>query len=48
MVADTLEIVAPANGQAQIVYIDVLNLGNDDEQYSLSLTQSNWKLEAYL
>ncbi|CAI8165893.1 MAG: Uncharacterised protein [Methanobacteriota archaeon] len=48
MIADTLEIVAPANGQAQIVYIDVLNLGNDDEQYSLSLTQSNWKLEAYL
>ncbi len=48
LIPDTLEIVAPANGQSQIVYIDVLNLGNDDEQYSLSLVESNWRLDAYL
>jgi uncharacterized membrane protein len=48
LIPDTLEIVAPANGQSQIVYIDVLNLGNDDEQYSLTLVESNWRLEAYL
>ena len=48
LVPDTLEIVALANGHSQIVYIDVLNLGNDDEEYSLTLVESNWRLEAYL
>ena len=48
MNAEELEIVAPANGNSKIVYIDLLNLGNDDEAYSLDLVQSNWRLEAYL
>ncbi|MDC3339651.1 hypothetical protein OAV55_00140, partial [bacterium] len=48
MSAEELEIEAAANGNSRIVYIDLLNLGNDDEAYSLSLVQSNWRLEAYL
>jgi len=48
MVAEEMEIEAAANGISRIVYIDLLNLGNDDEAYSLELVQSNWKLEAYL
>ncbi len=48
IVAEEYEISAPANGQSKVVIIDLLNLGNDDEAYSLSLTQSNWKLGAYL
>lgn len=48
MYAEDLEIEAPANGNTRIVYIDLLNLGNDDESYSLDLVQSNWKLEAFL
>ena len=48
MVAEEMEIVAGANGNARVVYIDLLNLGNDDESYSLELVQSNWKLQAYL
>ena len=48
MSAEELEISAHANGNAKVVYIDLLNLGNDDESYALSLTQSNWKLGAYL
>ena len=48
MYAEDMEILAPANGNARVVYIDLLNLGNDDEAYSLDLVQSNWKLQAYL
>ena len=48
MTAEELEIEAAANGNSRVVYIDLLNLGNDDEVYSLELVQSNWKLEAYL
>jgi uncharacterized membrane protein len=48
MIAEEMEIEAAANGNSRIVYIDLLNLGNDDESYSLELVQSNWKLEAYL
>ncbi len=48
MYAEELEIEAPANGNSRIVYIDLLNLGNDDEAYSLNLVQSNWKLQAFL
>jgi len=48
MNAEELEIIAPANGNSKVVYIDLLNLGNDDEVYSLDLVQSNWRLEAYL
>ena len=48
MYAEDMEIIAPANGNSRVVYIDLLNLGNDDEAYSLDLVQSNWKLQAYL
>ena len=32
----------------QLNTLDLFNLGNDDESYSLQLTQSTWKLQAYL
>ncbi len=48
MIAEEMEIEAAANGNSRVVYIDLLNLGNDDEAYSLELVQSNWKLQAYL
>ena len=46
--AEELEISAPANGNSRIVFIDIFNLGNDDESYSLELSQSNYRLLAYL
>ena len=48
MFAEESNIEAPANGNTRIVYIDLLNLGNDDEVYSLELVQSNWRLQASL
>ncbi|MDP6869307.1 MAG: hypothetical protein QGI21_00850 [Candidatus Poseidoniaceae archaeon] len=48
LVPEANTIVAPANGGMKVVMIDVLNLGNDDEAYSLELVQSNWKLQAYI
>ena len=48
LAAETYQISGPANGIAQRVYVDLFNLGNADEQFSLSMVQSNWKLEAYL
>ena len=48
MVAEEMEISAPANGNSKVVYIDLTNQGNYDESYTLELTQSNWKLEGYL
>lgn len=45
---DADSISGPANGQAQMVYMTLLNLGNDDEQYTLTLQQSNWMLHAEL
>ena len=48
MAAEELEISAQANGNSRIVFIDLFNLGNDDESYSLDLVQSTWKLQAYL
>ena len=48
MAAEELEISAQANGNSRIVFIDLFNLGNDDESYSLDLAQSTWKLQAYL
>ena len=48
MIAEEMSIEAAANGNSRIVYIDLLNLGNDDEVFTLDLVQSNWKLEAYL
>lgn len=37
-----------ANGIARSVYITLLNLGNNDEQYDLSITMNNWRLQAGL
>ena len=48
LAAEELEITAPANGNSKVVFIDLFNLGNDDESYSLDLVQSNWKLQAEL
>ena len=41
MVAEEMEISAPANGNSKVVYIDLTNQGNYDESYTLELTQSN-------
>ena len=46
--AEEIEIEALANANQRIVYLDILNLGNDDESYTLELQQSNWRLQAYL
>ena len=46
--AEETEIEALANANQRIVYIDLLNLGNDDETYTLDLQQSNWRLQAFL
>ena len=48
MAAEELEISAPANGNSRIVFVDIFNLGNDDESYSLELSQSNYRLQAFL
>ncbi|RJU88433.1 MAG: hypothetical protein DWC02_01690 [Candidatus Poseidoniales archaeon] len=48
MAAEELYVEAPANGNTRIVYVDLLNLGNDDEAYSLDLVESNWRLQASL
>ncbi len=48
MAAEEYELMAPANGNSRIVFVDIFNLGNDDEIYSLDLVQSNWRLQAYL
>ena len=37
-----------ANGIGKAMYLSLLNLGNDDEQYNLSIGQSNWRLGASL
>jgi len=42
------ELEAAANGVQKVAYISIFNLGNDDEQYDLSIEQSNWRLEASL
>ena len=39
---------AQANGISRSVYITLLNLGNNDEQYDLSITMNNWRLGASL
>jgi uncharacterized membrane protein len=44
VVADTLSVSAMANGVAQSINIDIYNLGNDDEQYTIELVQSDWHL----
>ena len=37
-----------ANGISKSLYLNLYNLGNDDEQYNLTLGQSNWRLQASL
>jgi uncharacterized membrane protein len=48
LIAETLEISAPANGIPQRVTLEINNLGNDDEVYDMVLTQSNPHLLADL
>jgi uncharacterized membrane protein len=48
LIAETLEIIGPANGVAQRISLEINNLGNDDEVYDLVLTQSNAHLLADL
>lgn len=45
---DEYTITGAANGNSKVVYISIFNLGNDDEQFNLSLSQNNWRLEAAL
>ncbi|HIF15858.1 MAG TPA: hypothetical protein EYQ85_01225 [Candidatus Poseidoniales archaeon] len=48
LIAESLEISAPANGILQRIALEINNLGNDDEVYDLVLTQSNAHLLADL
>jgi len=48
LIAESLEISAPANGIPQRIALEINNLGNDDEVYDLVLTQSNPHLLADL
>ena len=48
METDSYTIVGPANGNSRSVVVTLLNLGNNDEQYDLSIVQSNYRLEASL
>ena len=44
--SDVISVEGAANGVMKKVYITILNLGNDDEVYNYSLTQTNWFLAA--
>jgi len=48
LIAESLEMSAPANGILQRIALEINNLGNDDEVYDLVLTQSNPHLLADL
>ena len=48
LVAEENEFTSAANGIPKSIYLTLLNLGNDDEQYNLSISQSNWRLQASL
>ncbi|MDP6200259.1 MAG: hypothetical protein QF531_05755, partial [Candidatus Poseidonia sp.] len=48
LVAEENTFSGAANGIGKAMYITLLNLGNDDEQYNLSIGQSNWRLGASL
>jgi uncharacterized membrane protein len=48
LVTEENTFTSAANGIAKSIYLSLFNLGNDDEQYDLSLTQSNWRLQASL
>jgi hypothetical protein len=48
LVAEENTFTGAANGIGKAMYVSLLNLGNDDEQYNLSIGQSNWRLQASL
>jgi len=48
LVAEENTFSGAANGIGKSLYLDLFNLGNDDEQYDLSIGQSNWRLQASL
>lgn len=48
LVAEENTFTGAANGIGKSLYLNLLNLGNDDEQYNLSIGQSNWRLQASL
>jgi len=48
LVAEENTFEGAANGISKSMYLNLFNLGNDDEQYNLSLVQSNWRLQASL
>ena len=48
LVAEENTFSGAANGISKSLYLDLFNLGNDDEQYNLSIGQSNWRLQASL
>ena len=48
LVAEENTFSGAANGIGKSLYISLFNLGNDDEQYNLSIGQSNWRLQASL
>ena len=48
LVAEENTFSGAANGISKSLYLNLYNLGNDDEQYNLSLGQSNWRLQASL
>ena len=48
LVAEENTFAGAANGISKSLYLNLYNLGNDDEQYNLSIGQSNWRLQASL
>ena len=48
IVAEENTFSGAANGIPKALYLNLYNLGNDDEQYDLTIGQSNWRLQAAL
>ena len=48
IVAEENTFSGAANGIPKALYLNLYNLGNDDEQYDLTIGQSNWRLQATL
>ena len=46
IVAEENTFSGAANGIPKALYLNLYNLGNDDEQYDLTIGQSNWRLQA--
>ena len=45
---ESYTIVGKADGNSRSIVVNIFNLGNDDEQYDLSIVQSNYRLQASL